>query len=102
MIYIGNLTILLCPSAGKRLSSIIELDCLVDLVVETQQEVEQQLEVVQHLVGKQAPVFLPDRRTVPSTPCVLCPNFLDPSMCIVPAHPRALALFEKVLYHFLS
>lgn len=100
MIY-KHLTILLCPSAGKRLSSIIELDCLVDLVVENQPEVEQPL-VVQHRVGTQAPVFLPDQHTVPSTPCVLCPNSLDPSMCIVPARPRVLALFEKVLYHFLS
>ena len=100
MIY-RHLTILLYPSAEKRLSSIIELDYLVDLVVETRLEAEQPLEVVQHLVGTQAPVFLPDQHTVPSTPCVLCPNSLDPSMCIVPAHPRVLELFEKVLYHFL-
>ena len=99
MIY-RHLTILLCPSAGKRLSSIIELDRPVDLV-ETQPEVEQQLEVVQHLVETQPPVFLPDRHTVPSTPCVLCPNSLDPSMYIVLARPRVPALFEKVLYHFL-
>jgi hypothetical protein len=98
MIY-SHLTILLCPSAGKRLSSIIELDCL-DPVVETQPEVEQSLGV-QHPVGMQAPVFLPDQHIVPSTPCVLCPNSQDPSMCIVPARPRVPALFEKVLYHFL-
>jgi hypothetical protein len=85
-----------------RLSSIIELDCPVDLVAETQLEVEQSLEAIQPLVGTQARVFLPNQRTVPSTPCVLCPNSLDPSMYIVPARPRVLALFEKVLYHFLS
>jgi hypothetical protein len=78
------------------------LDSLVVPVVETQSEVEQSLEAVQHLVGTQVPVFLPDQHTVPSTPCVLCPNSLDPSMCIVPARPRVPALFEKVLYHFLS
>lgn len=95
-----HLTILPYPS-GKILSLIVEPDRPVDLV-EALPEVEQSLEVIQPRVGTQVPVFLLDQHTAPSTLCVLCPNSLDPRMCIVPVPPRVLALSEKVLCHFLS
>lgn len=97
-----HLTIPLCPSAGKMLLSVIELDHPVDPVVETLLEVEQPLEVVQPPARTQVPVSLPDQHTAPSSLCVAFPNSLDPKMYIVLAHPRALEPFEKVLYHFLS
>ena len=82
------------------LSSVIELDRDRPVaLVERLLEVEQSLEVVQPLVGTQAPVSLPDQHTVPSTLCVPFPNFLDPRTCTVLARPRVLALFEKVLCH---
>ena len=91
-----HLTIPLCPSAGKMLSSVTEL------VVETLPEAGQSLEAVRPPVGTQAPVFLPDQRIVLSSLCVPCPNSLDPRMCTVLALPCVPALFEKVLYHFPS
>ena len=98
-----HLTIRQCPSAGKMLSLVVELGLLADLVVEMLPEVEQLLEVrVQPLVKTQAPVFLPDQRTGPSSLCAPCPNFPDPRTYTALAHPRVLVLFEKVLSHFLS
>ena len=97
-----HFTIPQCPFAEKMLSSVIELDRPADLVVEMLSEVEQLLAVIQHRVGTQAPVSLPDQRITLSSLCVPCPNSLDPSMYIVPARPRVPALFEKVLYHFPS